>query len=236
MIPHLLVLAQAALEIHPANVAGLKPTWTYRTAESTSPVPGGGRAPAFEPTPVYSAAIFLDIQMPGLDGFGVLDALAGRGGMEVVFVTAYSDHAVRAFEVQAFDYLMKPVAPERLAAVVGRLRARRRDYWRRILVEGARHAQLIPVEEIDWIEADRNYAVLHCGSREHLVRATMTAIAGRLDPDQFVRISRSALVNLSRIQELRPCGHGGPRVILKDGRELAWSRRYARALTGWRAG
>jgi two-component system, LytTR family, response regulator len=180
--------------------------------------------------------LFLDVQMPGLDGFQVLEALGDLGETAVVFVTAYDDYAVRAFEVQALDYLLKPVAEDRLAAVMERLRAQlgrrppgpesQRRFWKRILVQGPRLARFVQIVEIDWIEADRNYLVLHCGSQEHLVRATLEAFAERLDPNEFVRINRSTVVNLDRVRELQPWTHGEFRVILEGGRELTWSRRY----------
>lgn len=179
--------------------------------------------------------LFLDVQMPGLDGFQVLEALGDLGETAVVFVTAYDEYAVRAFAVQALDYLLKPVTEERLALVMERLRthlSRRRPraeqprFWKRILVQGSRLARFMQVAEIDWIEADRNYLVLHCGTQEHLVRATLEAFVERLDPNEFVRINRSTVVNLDRVRELRPCTHGEFRVILEGGLELTWSRRY----------
>lgn len=180
--------------------------------------------------------LFLDVQMPGLDGFQVLEAMGDLGETAVVFVTAYDEYAVRAFEVQALDYLLKPVTEDRLAAVMERLRvqlSRRMPktkasfrFWKRILVQGPRLARFVQITEIDWIEADRNYLVLHCGDQEHLVRATLEAFAERLDPNEFVRINRSTVVNLDRVRELQPWTHGEFRVILEGGRELTWSRRY----------
>jgi len=179
-------------------------------------------------------ALFLDIQMPGLDGFQVVEALGDLDDTAVIFVTAYDEYAVRAFEVHALDYLLKPVTEERLSTVLERLRdqiehktpASRRHFWKRILVEGARRAHFVKVEEIDWIEADRNYLVLHCGSQEHLVRATLTAFLQRLDPLDFARANRSAAVNLNRVRELRPRSHGEYEVVLHGGQEFTWSRRY----------
>jgi two-component system LytT family response regulator len=179
-------------------------------------------------------ALFLDIQMPGLDGFQVVEALGDLDDTAVIFVTAYDEYAVRAFEVHALDYLLKPVTEERLSNVLERLRDHlehkapvpRRHFWKRILVEGARRAHFVKVEEIDWIEADRNYLVLHCGPQEHLVRATLTAFLRRLDPLDFARANRSAAVNLNRVRELRPRAHGEYQVVLHDGQEFIWSRRY----------
>jgi two-component system LytT family response regulator len=177
---------------------------------------------------------FLDVQMPGLDGFATLAALGDRTHLSVVFVTAFDHYAVRAFEVQAFDYLLKPVTEERLRVVLDRLRQAGTTpgtttavkYWKRILVPGPRQARFILVTSIDWIESDRNYVVLHCGPAEHLIRATLDSFLTRLDPDQFVRVNRSAAVNLERVRELRPSTHGEYKLVLLDGRELTWSRRY----------
>jgi two-component system LytT family response regulator len=181
-------------------------------------------------------ALFLDIQMPGLDGFQVVEALGDLGETAVIFVTAYDEYAVRAFEVHALDYLLKPVAEERLSKVLQRLREHlerrapapepRRRFWKRILVEGARRAHFVKVEEIDWIEADRNYLVLHCNSQEYLVRATLKAFLERLDPLDFARANRSAAVNLNRVRELCPRSHGEYFVTLHGGQKFTWSRRY----------
>jgi two-component system LytT family response regulator len=180
--------------------------------------------------------LFLDISMPGLDGFGVLEALGDLGDLEVVFVTAYEEHALRAFAAEALDYLLKPVSEERLARVLERVRQNLRPaqtpvqaYWKRLLVQGPRLARFVQVAEIDWVEADRNYVVLHCGSQEHLIRSTMDAFAQRLDPNEFVRINRSTVVNLDRVRELQPWTHGEYKVILEGGKELMWSRRFVSA-------
>jgi two-component system LytT family response regulator len=181
-------------------------------------------------------ALFLDIQMPGLDGFQVVEALGDLEETAVIFVTAYDKYAARAFEVQALDYLLKPVTGERLGQVLKRLRdhlARhasapqpRPRYWKRILVESARRAHFVNVEAIDWIEADRNYLVLHCGSQEYLVRATLAAFLERLDPVDFARANRSMAVNVNRVRELQPRSHGDYLVTLHDGQEFTWSRRF----------
>jgi two-component system LytT family response regulator len=190
--------------------------------------------------------LFLDVQMPGLDGFQVLEALGELNGIAVVFVTAFDEYAVRAFEVQAMDYLLKPATPERLAKLLDRLRARlsrhspqsatvepkQRSYWKRILVRGPRITQFLDVQTIDWIEADRNYVVVHCGGAEHLVRTTIESFVAGLDPADFARINRSTAVNLGRVRELRPWTHGEYRVVLHGGQELSWSRRYVSATLG----
>ena len=178
--------------------------------------------------------LFLDIQMPGLDGFQVLQALGDLDGTSVVFVTAFDEYAVRAFEVQAMDYLLKPATEERLAKVLDRVRSRASapaaasagSYWKRVLVRGPRVTQFVDVAAIDWIEADRNYVVLHCGVVEHLVRATIESFSACLDPADFARINRSTTVNLNRVRGLQPWSHGEYRVVLESGRELSLSRRY----------
>lgn len=182
--------------------------------------------------------LFLDVQMPGLDGFEVLEALGAMPGVAVVFVTAYDEYAVRAFDVQALDYLLKPVTETRLKRVLDRVRARvvqatpgkqPDGYWKRILVRGQRVLQFVDIETVDWIEADRNYSVLHCGSAEHLIRTTIEAFVAGLDPAEFARVNRSTAVNLGRVSELRPWTHGEYRVVLRGGQEFTWSRRYVSA-------
>ncbi len=185
--------------------------------------------------------LFLDVQMPGLDGFEVLEALGELDGVAVVFVTAYDEYAVRAFEVEALDYLLKPTTGERLAKLLDRVRehiARRRAgtvstesraYWKRILVRGPRTMQFVDVQSIDWVEADRNYAVVHCGAAEHLIRSTIESFVAGLDPADFARINRSTAVNLNPVGELRPWTHGEYRVVLRGGQEFTWSRRYVSA-------
>jgi len=177
---------------------------------------------------------FLDVQMPGLDGFQVVEALGELEDTSVVFVTAFDEYAVKAFEVEAMDYLLKPVSDERLSAVLERLRRyhaersspQTSEFLKRILVRGPRAAHFVSSTEIDWIEADRNYVVLHCGPKEHLVRSTLESFAQRLDPAEFIRISRSTMVRLDAIREVQPWTHGDYRIVLGDGKELALSRRY----------
>jgi two-component system, LytTR family, response regulator len=178
--------------------------------------------------------VFLDVQMPDMDGFAVLDALPHPRGFHVVFLTAHDHHALRAFESEALDYLLKPVDPERFERVLERARrqitARAPSvpprYVRRLLVEKGGKEFFLPVEQLEWAEADRNYINLHAGRESYLVRATLDHLARQLDPDQFARISRSELVNLDCIREMQPWFHGERRIILKDGVELTWTRRY----------
>jgi two-component system LytT family response regulator len=193
-------------------------------------------------------AVFLDVQMPVVDGFGVIDEIGVAAMPYVVFVTAYDAHALRAFDVQALDYLLKPYSPDRLQVVLARLRREldrrraggdferrltellasvaRRPHLERVMVERDGRARLLPVDSIDWIEADRNDARLHTRETIHVVRSTLNELAARLDPAKFLRISRSAIVRLDAVRELQPWFRGDYRVILQDGTELTWSRRY----------
>jgi two-component system LytT family response regulator len=198
--------------------------------------------------------VLLDIRMPGLDGFGVVAEVGPARMPPVVFVTAYDDFAVQAFEVQALDYLLKPATAERLRVVLDRARQRvgkdqaaselasRLDallarlpsatpFLQRLLVERHGRAQLVPVEQVDRIEAARNYVHLHVRGARLPLRQTLAALAERLDPAQFLRISRSEIVRLDAVKEFQAWFHGDYKVVLKDGTELMWSRRY-RAKSG----
>jgi two-component system, LytTR family, response regulator len=190
--------------------------------------------------------VFLDVQMPGLDGFGVIDALQGGRLPVIVFVTAYDAYAVRAFEVHALDYLLKPFDRERFEATLERARltlgedagaeeeavavplsdTADRPPLKRLL--GRRDGRLIVLKatEIDWIESAANYVSLHVGKESYLVRETLQSLEGRLDPDQFIRIHRSTIVNLDRVQEIEPYFHGDYIVRLRDGHRLTLSRTY----------
>ena len=202
--------------------------------------------------------VFLDVQMPELDGFGVIEALGADAVAHVVFVTAYDEYALRAFEVRALDYLLKPFTPERFAAVMDRLRAEaggrktagaselsdkleallaavatgRPRYLQRVLVHHANKALLVPVERIDRVEADRNYVRLHSGGVSYTLRGSISAIADRLDPEKFLRIIRSEIVRLDAVKELQPWFHGDYRVIMGDGTTLMWSRRFRAQTAG----
>ena len=182
--------------------------------------------------------VFLDIQMPGVDGFGVLDAIADDAPY-VVFVTANDQHAIRAFEVGAVDYLLKPFTPQRFEQVLERARARlatavpgvspaspSRPLLRRVLVIDNGRALFLSVERIDRIEAERNYLLLFSGSERYRLRATIGSIAERLDPAQFLRINRSTLVRLDAVRDMHEWSHGDFRVVMHDGTQLTWSRRY----------
>ena len=193
--------------------------------------------------------VFLDVQMPGMDGFDVVQAIPEREMPRVVFVTAHDQYALRAFEVHAFDYLLKPFGEERFRTVLRRAREqnaqsldgfgariqdllrqlqRERSFPDRLLVHENERAHFVSIREISWIEADRNYLILHCGAKTHTLRGTLESIAGSLDPKIFVRINRGNLVRLDAIRELLPWFHGEYKVILKDATELRWSRRYVK--------
>ena len=188
--------------------------------------------------------VFLDIQMPELDGFGVLEELDPTVNPQVVFVTAHDQHAIRAFEVRALDYLLKPVDPERFEeavdraveahlagtpseprAVLSELAPERRTLDR-FLVRTRSRMVLVPAREVDWIGSASNYVELHCGKETHLVRGTLQSLEERLDPARFLRIHRSTIVNIDRVKELHPWSHGDLMVVLHDGVELRLSRRY----------
>lgn len=194
--------------------------------------------------------LFLDIQMPELDGFGVLDALDPAVNPRVVFVTAHDQHALRAFEVRALDYLLKPVDPERFAEAVDRaVGAHRagavsdsrsvlaelppeRRALERFLVRTRSRMVLVAASSVDWFGATGNYIELHCGKDTHLVRGTLQDLEDRLDGTRFIRIHRSTIVNLERVKELHPWSHGDLLVVLQDGTELKLSRRYRDRLEG----
>ena len=197
--------------------------------------------------------VFLDIQMPGLDGFGVIDAVGPAQMPAVVFVTAYDEFALKAFEVNALDYLLKPVDEQRLQAAVARARARTPEadpdwtarlaaalqqmagqgsprWCRRLAIRGAGRVVLLDVVDVDQIESAGNYVQVHQGRKQHLLRETMAALEARLDPERFVRVSRAAIVNIDRVRELQPMFNGDFVVVLKDGTEVTGSRRYRDAL------
>jgi two-component system, LytTR family, response regulator len=193
--------------------------------------------------------VFLDVQMPGLDGFGVIQSLNGAKILlpQVVFITAHDKFALRAFEVHAFDYLLKPVSEERFREALGRARIqherspnalssrlqamleqiqREKSFPERILIQEDSRSVFVAVKEIAWVEADRNYLLLHCGKKTHTLRGTLESMQKSLDPKLFVRINRGALVRLEAIRELLPWFHGEYKVVLQDNTELRWSRRY----------
>ncbi|HEU5170900.1 MAG TPA: LytTR family DNA-binding domain-containing protein [Gemmatimonadales bacterium] len=194
-------------------------------------------------------AAFLDIQMPGLDGFGVVDAIREEEQAPAfVFVTAHDHYAVRAFEVHAFDYLLKPVDEERLRTALARVRergppapqdtsqrmlalleslqARQERGLERLVVRTHDRAFFLKTESIDWIEAAGKFVHLHVGKAAHAIRESMTNLERELDAARFVRISRSAIVNIDRIAEIQPWFQGDHVVILQDRTRLTSTRGY----------
>lgn len=192
--------------------------------------------------------VFLDVQMPGIDGFGVIEAIGAEQMPVTIFVTAYDQFALKAFDAHALDYLLKPFDAERFRAAVARareqLRARRlgdvegqlaallgelrgrREYLERIVVRSGGRILILRVEDIDWLEAASNYVRIHASGRQYLLRETMSNLEARLDPARFVRIHRSTMVRLDRIRELEPLFQGDYVLILEDGTRLTSSRGY----------
>jgi len=193
--------------------------------------------------------MFLDVQMPGLDGFDVVELLKPGVCPAVIFVTAYDRYAMRAFDVHAADYLLKPFARTRLGTAIDRASAlagstenaarlhalvetvRAGQPLRRFLVKAAGRAYAVRVEDVESIEAADHYVELRTAAAAHLLREPLSAIGRRLDPLRFVRIHRSTIVNVDCVKELRPAFHGEFAVVLASGRRLACSRTYAAALT-----
>jgi two-component system LytT family response regulator len=201
--------------------------------------------------------VFLDVQMPGMDGFAVLAAVSANRLPAVVFVTAHDEHALKAFQVHALDYLLKPFDGERLRGSLQRVREQLRSAaphafqrrllamledlkpraWavNRIVIRAGGRLSFLKTDEIDWIEGEGNYLRIHAGKQSYLLRETMSEIEARLDPGRFVRIHKSTIVNTERIREIQPLFNGAHSVLLHDGTRLTWSRGYReqlRALTG----
>lgn len=196
--------------------------------------------------------VFLDIQMPEMDGFEVLTQLKGNRLPQVVFVTAYDEFAVKAFDVHALDYLLKPFDRDRLKQALDRIRehlkasAPSEDLTRKLsaLLESLQPEKsdkagpdrlavkldgrviFLRPTDIDWLEAQDNYVKLHVGRDAHLVRDTLSSFESRLDNRRFIRIARSTIVNIDRVREMQPMFHGEYVVILHDGTKLTMSRGY----------
>ncbi len=191
--------------------------------------------------------VFLDIQMPEVDGFGVVQEL--RDAMPLtIFVTAYDRYAMKAFEVHALDYLLKPVGKERLAGTVARARQQlqhppngsfqqrvlemlgdmeaRHQAPERIIIKSDGEIVCLKPNEIDWAESAGNYVCLHVGGTTHILRETISALESRLGPRQFMRVHRSTLVNVDRIKTLKPSLYGDYSILLRDGTKLTLSRGF----------
>lgn len=196
--------------------------------------------------------LFLDIQMPELDGFDVLQAIGVGRVPVVIFVTAYDQFALRAFEAHALDYLLKPFDDERFEAALQRARERIRQqqggdldrrlralleevhgdrgYLQRLVVPAGHRSVFIRTEEIDWIEAERNYIRLHVSGRAYLLRESLSRMESALDPNAFCRIHRSTIVNIDRIQSVESLFGGEYLLVLHDGTKLTSGRSYRRTL------
>lgn len=189
--------------------------------------------------------VFLDVEMPGKTGLDVIQAIGPTPQPYVVFVTAHDRYAIRAFEVNALDYLMKPVTDERLAAALQRVRdalatetgpAEERGLTSptsrpdRFALRSGGRVVLVKAEEIDWVEAQGDYVGLHVGKKCYLLRETLTALARSLETLPFARIHRSTIVNIDRILEMQPLENGEYVVALRDGTELKLSRSYREPL------
>jgi two-component system LytT family response regulator len=204
--------------------------------------------------------VFLDVQMPELDGFGVLRKLNGRRLPVVIFVTAYDQYALKAFEVHALDYLLKPFdrrrfqkalqraknqiqkeksgeINERLVNLLEELKTATRveeqkKHLDRLVIKASGRVFFLRTDEVDWIESAGNYLRLHVGKEAHLLRDTMNALAAKLNPEKFVRIHRSRMVNIDRTREIQTWFNGEYRLILQDGTKLNSSRGYRDQIYG----
>lgn len=192
--------------------------------------------------------LLLDIQMPGMDAFELLRALPAAELPLVVLVTAFDEHALRAFDARALDYLLKPLDQVRFDAAMERIKAQWRGrrtgpaptpasaasavlghgarFLERLSVRKAEHIVVLRVEEIDWIHADGNYVRIHAAGATYLHREALSRLAAGLDPARFLRIHRATLVNLDRVKEIHPLFYGDCQVLLADGTRLTLSRRF----------
>ncbi len=212
---------------------------------------GGGKGAVEQILELEPDVVFLDIQMDGMDGFDVIEAVGIDRMPVVVFATAYDSYAVRAFEAHAIDYLLKPLNEDRLRDAVSRARQEveqrsrgpsqelgalleqlrsRSGYLKRIAVSSADRITILPVTDVSWFEAAGNYVKLHVGERDHLARRTMKELQSRLDPEQFVRVHRSAIVNLDHVRELQPWFRGEQVLILDDDTRITIGRRFREEL------
>lgn len=193
---------------------------------------------------------FLDVQMPDMDGFQVLAALEEKERPCIIFLTAHDEHALRAFEYHAFDYLLKPISPARFETVMkrtlehielvrrGQMQVdlqellsqgeKRSRYTKRLLVNVNERSFFLPVENIELLEAERNYVRVHSQDSSYLLRGTLESFLSTLDPEEFVQVNRSAIVRLEAIAELQSWFHGEYRIHMRNGQQLVWSRRFVK--------
>jgi two-component system LytT family response regulator len=212
-----------------------------------------GRETTAAVTTLRPDLLFLDIKMPDGDGFDVLRSIAVEAMPLVIFTTAYDNYAVNAFEMHAFDYLLKPFDHDRLRGAIQRARlelskSTNGEFIQRIMallatnkgasaaaedrfvVKSSGRVVFLDAAGVDWIEAAANYVRFHVGRESHLMRENISTVAGKLDPNRFARIHRSTIVNVSRIKEVHSCNSGEYMVVLRDGRELSCSRGYRSAI------
>ncbi|HWJ13926.1 MAG TPA: LytTR family DNA-binding domain-containing protein [Gemmatimonadaceae bacterium] len=218
----------------------------------------GGRDAVERVVALRPDLLFLDVQMPDLDGFQVVEALAGRGGASpaIVFVTAYDQYALRAFDVHAVDYLLKPFDAARfdealaraihratsrhpgdeeqlralLADYLSKARSAQAEYLDRVAVKHDGMLRIVRTTDVDWWEADGNYVRLHAAGSSFLVRSTMAAIEAQLDPRLFIRVHRRYVVNVDRIVEVQPWFAGDAVAVLRNGAKVRVSRTYRERL------
>src|SRR5438874_7505877 len=171
--------------------------------------------------------VFLDVQMPEMDGFAVLESIGVDQLPEIIFTTAYEQYAIRAFELHALDYLLKPFEDGRMqiSALLENLK-NKRQYLERLVIKAGGRITFLRTEEINWIEADDKYVHLHTSKARPMVRQTLSAMEAQLDPAKFRRVHRSTIVNIERIAELQPLFSGEYSILLQDGTKLTLSRNY----------
>lgn len=216
---------------------------------------GDGRRAAEAIRMLDPDVVFLDIEMPEMDGFAVIEAVGVEAMPPVIFITAYDEFALRAFETHALDYVLKPVEPERFARALDRARAvlrgsaghaldrrlaglmqevrERKKHLERVVVQKGERLHILRVDDVDWLEAAGNYVKLHVGPETFLVRATLTSFEERLDPDAFLRVHRSIIVQKARIRELEPLLQGDYVLILADGTRVTTGRSYRSRIVGF---
>jgi two-component system, LytTR family, response regulator len=197
--------------------------------------------------------LFLDIQMPGMDGFDIATELCSNQSTpapHIIFTTAHDQYALRAFEIHAMDYLLKPFTQERLSSAVDRARKEillanqqtngngaaaksESHYTTRIVFKSRGRIVFLPVSDIRWITAEENYVRISTQSETHLLRETMARLEEKLDPDMFLRVHRSSIVNLQHVKEVRTEADGEYAVVLVSGEKLTMSRGYRSRINGW---